>query len=505
MLASGLLLAATLAGAAPAHAAPGFDLRGTWRATALGSYNSTITITTVDCSTGAYTGSGTGGGSSWPESGTLTGNRMVGTAGPYVNLPAYTATYDITFTSPDAAAGTFDDTYGRKGGSYTYTRLSGPPAGGGCTPIPPTDDPNAQPTPTPLATSDPASLNGRHPTALQVMCTYVVLTSQDTCTATVGDAAPQPTTPTGTVRFGKTEGGFLGDGTCVLASSPSAPSTASCSVQYQRPYGSTRFPEISGEYSGDATHAPSRGATSFLILGGPPSFTSKVPNQVEFQVPVDADGTRVTSCATTASRSTSARRAIRLQTPSPDPAVDLTRLTQQLQQADDRQTQALLPGMQQALDRAREQMAKNRAEYDRRIAAGEKPQKLQGLLTKQKELADAVGKLSSQLGDTCRVIIGNLKALPEAFAAATRTAGAPKRRRTATVLGSTVVRSAKAGSLPISLKLNGKALRRVATRKRPATVYIRTITITPSGLFARGLPQFTIRPVQLSRDGLIVG
>lgn len=72
------------------------------------------------------------------------------------------------------------------------------------------------------------------------------------------------------------------------------------------------------------------------------------------------------------------------------------------------------------------------------------------------------------------------------------------------MLGTFSVRSAKAGKLPITLKLRKSALRKVATKTKPATVYIRTITVVPSGLVKQGIPRLSIQAIKVTRDGKLV-
>ena len=89
----------------------------------------------------------------------------------------------------------------------------------------------------------------------------MVLTSTDTCTATVGDGAgPASTTPTGSVSFASPRGVFLYGHVCSL--SATSGSVSSCSVQYlpQDMY----LPSLSAAYGGDATHSASTGRTRYL-------------------------------------------------------------------------------------------------------------------------------------------------------------------------------------------------------------------------------------------------
>lgn len=104
-----------------------------------------------------------------------------------------------------------------------------------------------------------------HPTVTQVICNLVTATATDTCTATVGDAAPSGSTnPTGTVSFATRNGGaFISGNTCTLANTPLSGNTSSCSVQFAPPSKPGTLPEIVATYSGDSTHNSSVGEAHY--------------------------------------------------------------------------------------------------------------------------------------------------------------------------------------------------------------------------------------------------
>lgn len=104
-----------------------------------------------------------------------------------------------------------------------------------------------------------------HPTATQVICNLVIATAQDTCTATVGDAAAAGSTnPTGTVTFTSSSGGvFVAGNTCNLAPTPLSGNSSSCSVQFLPPTMPSTLPAITANYSGDAVHSSSSGQTHY--------------------------------------------------------------------------------------------------------------------------------------------------------------------------------------------------------------------------------------------------
>jgi hypothetical protein len=189
-------------------------------------------------------------------------------------------------------SGPLSDSNGTSG-TDTATRVSGGSSG------------EAPPPTGPVKKDEPPTPKGAHGTGMTVLCNYDALTSQDTCTATVADTYVSPTGPSGSVAFTSPQGGLFAFGrTCSLASSASAPSTASCSVQYLPPTGGG-FPSISASYAGDATHAPSSGATQFILPGGTPiSYDTSspgngaYPNEILVEVKTPVPGTEVRASLT---------------------------------------------------------------------------------------------------------------------------------------------------------------------------------------------------------------
>ena len=83
------------------------------------------------------------------------------------------------------------------------------------------------------ADSGPSGADPR-PTKTQVMCTYVVLTAADTCTATVADATGGGKVPTGKVSFTSANGGAFQGSTCTLVKA-NLSTVSSCAVQFIPP------------------------------------------------------------------------------------------------------------------------------------------------------------------------------------------------------------------------------------------------------------------------------
>ena len=105
----------------------------------------------------------------------------------------------------------------------------------------------------------------RHSTTAQVICNLVIATASDTCTATIGDAAPSGSTnPTGTVTFTSANGGVFSAGnTCALIPTPLSPNVSSCSVQFLPPSTPSTLPAITATYAGDESHIGSSAQANY--------------------------------------------------------------------------------------------------------------------------------------------------------------------------------------------------------------------------------------------------
>jgi hypothetical protein len=100
--------------------------------------------------------------------------------------------------------------------------------------------------------------------ATSVICNLQAASGQYRCVATVGDASGQAPaqTPTGTVTFSASSGGFIGSEKCLLEPTPSSGGVAECAVIYNPPAGGipagTAVP-VTADYPGDSTFAASSG------------------------------------------------------------------------------------------------------------------------------------------------------------------------------------------------------------------------------------------------------
>ena len=97
------------------------DVRGTWSCCGAGGAGAQTWVIT----SASGTGKGSGGGSTWPMHGSVSGTSVSLTTGPYYNLPDYTAVLVGTFSkSGNTMSGTWSDTYGAHG-TWTATRSGG--------------------------------------------------------------------------------------------------------------------------------------------------------------------------------------------------------------------------------------------------------------------------------------------------------------------------------------------------------------------------------------------
>jgi hypothetical protein len=205
------------------------------------NFPQTWTITSVDLSTGAVSGSGSGGGQTFTITGTANGDAL--------NLKATERGYSSQTTATISAdsnsfTGTYTDSNHGKG-TVTGTRTSPPPP----------------PTTTTTTTTT------KRPSVTHVMCDYTFADERDVCTALVGDATGRAAQPTGLVTFSSTIPGttFSGGGSCTLAQQVGDVGVSSCSVTYEGPQ--TQSLEATVTYHGDATFQPSSGSTQFLLAG----------------------------------------------------------------------------------------------------------------------------------------------------------------------------------------------------------------------------------------------
>ncbi len=123
---------ALLGGAGSAAASTPHDLTGTWSCCGSGGAGAqTWTITSMNKSTGAFSGTGKGGCCTFPVKGTANGTSVTLTTGPYEPLTSYSATFTGTISADSKTiTGDWDDDASPEpSGTFTATRPSAPTPG----------------------------------------------------------------------------------------------------------------------------------------------------------------------------------------------------------------------------------------------------------------------------------------------------------------------------------------------------------------------------------------
>jgi len=342
----------------------------------------------------------------------------------------------------------------------------------------------------------------KRPSATMITCNYEFATSENTCLASVADAGTgTPITPTGTVTFTTTSGGFSSGATCSLSPESSSPSIASCQLVYETV--NSGLPEITATYGGDSRHTGSAGHTQFLGAGSeegtaetPPGKPGEYPNEIKLGLEVPTNGTTVEGVA---------------QGPNPSPAplplslppltgldataaADLRLVETDLTKVDDTGAQNAtdVKALDTSLDTLNQQVidAKNTATTP---PAQAEAQKL------QQDAQQAVEQLTKQIQQSTELT--NSKAdeyIRDAFVAS-RHKTAKRKTKTIKPLGHVVVAKAPAGKLTLTLKLNRAAVNRLAGKHDSVSVYVRVDMLLPSALYRGGLPRVSVQRVTLER------
>jgi hypothetical protein len=277
-------------------AAPTYNMVGTWTTgyrsgSTLDEQNGTWDITTMNMSTGAFSGTAEIEGTQFTLTGTESGAEVQQelTEGGYAAQDAYSLS-----VLSSGHVGTDNGTF--NGGEF-WAELTGPAVEPGKKAK---EEEKAKEEAAKKAKEE-AEKSAKRPSATSVTCNYEFATSTDTCTAQVADAGPAPAiVPTGTVTFTNTgAGGFPYGTTCTIAASASAPGVPFCSVIFLG--GGSGLPMITASYGGDSHHSPSDGSTSFAQFG-PPEETGEefafggpdqFPETVTVETEVPAEGTTV--------------------------------------------------------------------------------------------------------------------------------------------------------------------------------------------------------------------
>jgi len=537
-------LAAFAPGLASA-AAPTYNLTGTWTTgyrsgATLEPANGSWDITSMNMTTGAFSGTAIVLGVSFVLEGHESGAEATQTLteGGYVAHDVYTVS-----TLANGHIGTINGTFG---GEF-WAELIGPAT---------------TPAEEAAKKAKEAAEKEKRPTGTSVICNYEFATSENTCVASVGDGgAPPAIAPTGSVTFTTTSGGFSSGASCSIAPEPSAPSISTCSLVYFTI--NSGLPSITASYGGDAHHAPSSGKTQFLGTGTEGTFetptgpSGQYPNELSLNTEVPVTGTTVEGTvqgpdpapvpvpivlpgvssaldATTAADLRIAEALVgEVDVEAAQNPAKVAELDQSIEKLDARAVElsksaspAEQPDAQKALKDASEtaeaatKMLKTQEEYAKDAltgtrTAGQADQSIEKLDAQAVELLkspspateakgqaeldeankqlEALLKAAKQKNEVVKQVINNLGT---AFIAR-----APARIKTQRVksIGHVVLHGVAAGKLKIKIKLNRAALDRLAGKRGSVTVYVRVQMVLPSGTFKGGVPRVFEQRVTLER------
>ena len=496
----GLLTALVLVPAALA-AAPTYNMTGTWTTGyANGSereeQNGTWDITTMNMATGTFSGTAEIEGEKFTltgeESGATVHQELVLEGGGYSSQDIYTLS-----VLSSGNVGTNNGTFA--GGSREFwAELTGPAVEPGKKAK---EEEKAKEEAAKKAKEE-AEKSAKRPSSTMVTCNYEFATSENTCVAEVGDAGTgTPVTPTGTVTFTTTSGGFTSGATCSLAPTSTSPSVANCMLVYQT--ANSGLPEITATYGGDARHTGSAGHTQFLGAGSeegtaetPPGKPGEYPNEIELGLNIPTNGTTVEGVA---------------QGANPDPAplpltlpaltgldatsaADLKLVETDLTKVDNTgaQNAADVKALDTSLETLNQQAVNAKNTASTPAAQAEAQKLLQDTQKVEEELANEI----KQKNELMKQIANNLGSV--LIASRHKTA---KRQKTRAIkpLGYVVQDNVPAGKLKLALKLNPAALNKLAGKRNSVSVYVRVDMFLPSALYKGGLPRVSVKRITLER------
>jgi hypothetical protein len=496
------LLAAlgSLAGIAPsiaAAAAPTYNMVGTWTTGySSGSMreapNGTWDITTMNMATGAFSGEAEIEGITFTLTGTESGAEVHQelTEGGYVAHDTYTLS-----TLKTGNLGTENGTF--ESGEF-WAEVTGPaePIGKKAK-----EEAATKKEAEEKKAKEEAEKNAKRPTSTIVTCNYEFATSEDTCVAVVGDASSTtPVTPTGSVTFTTTSGGFTSGATCTLAPTSGSPSVANCTLVYFTT--NSGLPTITATYGGDSLHTGSVGHTQFLGLGEegtyetPTGPSGQYPNEVTLNTEVPINGTTVEGT---------------VQSPEPNPSpVPLTLPALTGLDATSAGDLALVETDAKKVNNSGAQNAKDLKEANESI---EKLNARSGELTKsaspagqaeakllQNDATEAIDAYTKMLKEQAEVEKEILRNLSKGSAFAASHKGAKKRKtKSLKPLAYVVEHNVAAGKLKLKLHLNRAALDKLAGKRNSVKVLLRVDMVLPSSIYKSGVPRSFVESITLQR------
>jgi len=554
----GAITATFLAGAvadAAAAEAPSYNLLGSWSTGYLNGEgnrepaNGTYTVTQMNMSSGAFSGTAEVEGTPFVMEGVESGSLVQDT----LKEGGYTA-YDTLHLSILGS--------GHLGGNGTFNSVGYSESGSGFWAEQTTSAKSSEEEA--AKKKEEAEKAAKRPTGTSVVCDYEFATSENTCVASVGDGGTgTPVTPTGTVTFTTTSGGFTSGASCSLAPTPGSPAVGSCTLVYET--ADSGLPSITATYGGDARHVGSVGQTQFLGTGpdetsaeAPPGQPGQYPNEIGLETQVPIAGTTVEA---TAQGSDPHPLPTALTLPAPTEGLDgasaidlgltealvgevdlsgaqnakaLSEMNQSVEALNQR-AQELAKGPtpseqgegQRLLKDAAEttesitKMLKTQSEFTKDAIEGTskagredqaiekldehavellktteptsqaKGQKLADEATKE---LDALSKLLKQHEEVIKQAASGLKA-----SVASRRSHARIKVVRLTPLAYVVKRGVAAGKLKLGLRLNARALGRLAGKRASVTVLLRIEMILPSKTMPGGLPRAFVERITLRR------
>jgi hypothetical protein len=492
LLAVGGSLASLAPGIAAAEA-PAYNMTGTWttgyRSGATREpQNGTWDITTMNMSTGAFSGTAEIESEQFKLTGTESGaevhQELSLEGGGYVADDVYTLS-----VLASGHVGTNNGTF--EGAGEFWAELTGPPEEAGKK-AKEENEKKAQ---------EEAEKSAKRPTSTSVTCNYEFATSENTCVAAVGDGGSGTSvTPTGSVTFSTTSGGFTSGASCSLAPTSGSPSVGSCTLVYFTM--NSGLPTITATYGGDSHHTGSVGNTQFLGMGTEGSYetptgaSGEYPNEVTLNTEVPISGTSVEGT---------------VQSPEPNPSpvpLTLPALTglDPISAGDLKLTETLATkvddsGAQNAKDikETNESIEKLSARTDelKKSASAAEQAEAKALEKDATEAIDAYTKMLKEQAEVQKEILRNL-GKGSAFAARHKAARKPK-TRSLKPLAYVVEHGVAAGKLKLALHLNRAALRKFAAKRNSVTVLLRVDMVLPSSVYAGGVPRSFLEPITLKR------
>jgi hypothetical protein len=342
----------------------------------------------------------------------------------------------------------------------------------------------------------------KRPSATMVTCNYEFATSENTCLASVGDAGSgTPITPTGSVTFTTTSGGFSSGATCTLAPESTSPSIAACTLVYET--ANSGLPEITATYGGDARHTGSAGHTQFLGAGSeegtaetPPGKPGEYPNEIELGLDVPTNGTTVEGAADGAN-------------PDPVPvpmtlpglagldsvsAADLKLVETDATKVDNSAAQN--SGSVKEMDQSIEKLNQRTAE----VMHSANPTEQAEVKTLTKDTTEAIESLTKMLKKQQEQVQQAIdRNVGSVLIADVHRHAKKQKTRTTKPLAYVVQDNVAAGKHVLTLKLKRGALEKLAGKRSSVSVYVRVDMILPSALYKGGLPRVFVKRLTLKR------